>query len=163
VLAALGGPDSPLGQNAQPSNIPLELTNLGDVAELPTLLSVFLALLALAALSFVLVVSSRSRHHECAVLRAIGLGPGASRSIVYWQATVIAVVGLVVGLPLGIVVGRWVWHEVAARVPLVYIAPFTLIVVGLAIPTTLVLANAVATWPARRLSSLRPAEALRAE
>jgi ABC-type lipoprotein release transport system permease subunit len=82
---------------------------------------------------------------------------------VYWQATAIAVVGLVVGLPLGIVVGRWVWHEVTARVPLVYIAPFTLIVVGLAIPATLVLANAVATWPARRISLLRPAEALRAE
>ena len=163
VLAALGGPNSPLGQNAQPANIPLELTNLGDIAELPTLLSVFLALLALAALSLVLVISSRTRRHECAVLRAIGLGPRASRSIVYWQATAIAVGGLVVGLPLGTVVGRWVWHEVTARVPLVYIAPFTLMVVGLAIPATLVLANAVATWPARRISLLRPAEALRAE
>ncbi len=163
VLTALGGPNSPLGQNAQPANIPLELTNLGDIAELPTLLSIFLALLALAALSLVLVISSRTRRHECAVLRAIGLGPRASRSIVYWQASAIAVVGLVVGLPLGTVVGRWVWREVAARVPLVYVAPFTLMVVGLAIPVTLVLANAVAIWPARRISLAPPADALRAE
>ncbi len=163
LLAALGGPNSPLGQNAQPANIPLELTNLGDIAELPTLLSVFLAVLALAALSLVLVISSRTRRHECAVLRAIGLGPRASRSIMYWQATAIAVVGLVVGLPLGTVVGRWVWHEVTVRVPLVYIAPFTLAVVALAIPVTLALANVVAIWPASRISSSHPAEALRTE
>jgi hypothetical protein len=163
VLAVLGGPNSPLGQNAQPANIPLELTNLGDIAVLPTLLGLFLALLALAALSFVLVISGRTRRQECAVLRAIGLGPRATRSIVYWQATAIAIVGLVVGLPLGVVVSRWGWQEITGRVPIVYVAPFAFVVVGLAIPAALVLANAVATWPARWISSVKPADALRAE
>jgi ABC-type lipoprotein release transport system permease subunit len=83
--------------------------------------------------------------------------------MVYWQATAISIVGLVVGIPLGIVVGRWAWSEVAARVPLVDVPPLALAVVGLAIPVALTLANAVATVPARRLTSLRPAEALRAE
>jgi ABC-type lipoprotein release transport system permease subunit len=83
--------------------------------------------------------------------------------MVYWQATAIAVVGLVVGVPLGIVVGRWGWSQVAARVPLVDVAPLALVVVGLSVPVALALANAVATVPARALSSMRPAEALRAE
>ena len=163
MIAAFGGPNSPLGQNGTPATIPLELTNLGDVAALPTLLSVFLALLAVAALSFVLVTSGRTRRNEFAVLRAMGLGTLASRSIVYWQATAIAVVGLVVGVPLGIVVSSWGWRQVTSRVPLLYVTPFTLAVVALAIPIALVLANVVATWPARWISSLRPAETLRAE
>jgi hypothetical protein len=165
LMAALGGPhgDLPLGQAVQPASIPEELTNLENVAQLPTVLSIFLALLAVAALSFVLVTSSRARRVELAVLRAMGLGVGASRLMVYWQATAISIVGLVVGIPLGIVVGRWAWSEVAARVPLVDVPPLALAVVGLAIPVALTLANAVATVPARRLTSLRPAEALRAE
>jgi ABC-type lipoprotein release transport system permease subunit len=163
LITELGGPTSLLYQNTEPAGVPLELVNLDDVAEIPLLLSVFLALLALAALSFVLVASGRARQEEFAVLRALGLGTSASRSIVYWQATSIAVVGLVIGVPLGIVVGRWGWGEVTARVPLVYLAPTALLVVGLAIPGAVFLANFVAILPAHRVSSLRAAEALRTE
>ena len=46
-------------------------------------------------------------------------------------------VGLAVGLPLGVVVARWAWAGVADRVPLVYVAPFWLTVVLLAIPVFL--------------------------
>lgn len=42
-------------------------------------------------------------------------------------------------------------------------SPFTLVVVGLAIPTATLLAYAVAIWPARWISSRQPVEALRAE
>ena len=87
--------------------------------------SIFLALLAVAALSFVLVTSNRSRRLEFAVLRAMGFGVRPARLVVYWQATAIAVVGLVAGVPLGILVGRWMWQEVTTRVPLVYVPPST--------------------------------------
>jgi hypothetical protein len=165
LIAGLGAHrrDLVVSQAVGPVSIPQELTNLDNVSRLPTVLSIFLALLAVAALSFVLVTSSRSRRRELAVLRAMGLGVRASSLMVYWQATAIAVVGLVVGVPLGIVVGRWGWSQVAARVPLVDVAPLALVVVGLSVPVALALANAVATVPARALSSMRPAEALRAE
>ena len=160
---ALGGMNSPLGSNVNPPTIPLELVNLQNVELLPNLLGISLAALAIAALAYVLVVSGRSRRRDFAVLRAIGLDSAGTRLVVYSQAVIIAVVGLAVGLPLGVVVARWAWGGVADRVPLVYVAPFWLTVVLLAIPSFLLVAVVVALWPARSLVQSRPAVVLRTE
>ena len=72
-LEALGGMSSPLGSNASPPTIPLELINLGNVELLPNLLGISLAALAIAALAYVLVVTGRARRRDFAVLRAMGL------------------------------------------------------------------------------------------
>jgi ABC-type lipoprotein release transport system permease subunit len=160
---ALGGMSSPLGSNVSPPTIPLELVNLQNVELLPNLLGISLAALAVAALAYVLVVSGRSRRRDLAVLRAIGLDSAGTRLVVYSQAIVIAAVGLAIGLPLGVVVARWAWAGVADRVPLVYVAPFFLPVVLLAIPVFLVVAIVVALWPAHNVVRSRPAGVLRAE
>jgi ABC-type antimicrobial peptide transport system permease subunit len=155
--------NSPLGSNASPPTIPLELVNLRNVELLPNLLGISLAALAIAALAYVLMVTGRSRRRDFAVLRAIGLDGAGTRLVVYSQAIVIAAVGLVVGLPLGVVVARWAWVGVADHVPLVYVAPFWLTVVLLAIPTFLLVAIVVAIWPARSVVRSRPAVELRTE
>jgi hypothetical protein len=160
---ALGGMNSPLGSDVSPPTIPLELINLQNVELLPNLLGISLGALAIAALAYVLVVSGRSRRRDFAVLRSIGLDSAGTRRIVYSQALVIAAVGLAVGLPLGVVVARWAWAGVADRVPLVYVAPFWLTVVLLAIPVFLVVAIVVALWPARNVVRSRPAVVLRTE
>ena len=162
-LDALGGMNSPLGSTANPPTIPLELVNLQNVELLPNLLGISLAALAIAALAYVLVVTGRSRRRDFAVLRAIGLDSAGTRLVVYSQAVVIAAAGLVVGLPLGVVVARWAWAGVADHVPLVYVAPFWLTVVLLAIPVFLAVAIAVASWPARSVMRSRPAVVLRTE
>jgi hypothetical protein len=160
---ALGGLNSPLGSNVNPPTIPLELVNLQNVELLPTLLGISLAALAVAALAYVLVVTGRSRRREFAVLRAMGLNGAGARLVVYSQAITIAAVGLLVGLPLGVAVARWAWAGVADRVPLVYVAPFWLTVVLLAIPAFLLVAVVVALWPARSVVRSRPAVELRTE
>ncbi len=160
---ALGGMNSLLGSNVNPPTIPLELINLQNVELLPNLLGISLGALAIAALAYVLVVSGRSRRREFAVLRAIGLDSGGTRLVVFSQSVIIAAVGLVVGLPLGVVVARWAWAGVADRVPLVYVAPFWLTVILLTIPVFLVVAIVVAIWPARRVIRSRPAVVLRTE
>ncbi len=160
---ALGGMNSPLGSNVNPPTIPLELINLQNVELLPTLLGITLGALAIAALAYVLVVSGRSRRRDFAVLRAIGLDSGGTRLVVFSQAVIIAAVGLVVGLPVGVVAARWAWAGVADRVPLVYVAPFWMSVVLLAIPAFLLVAMVVAIWPARRVVRSRPAVVLRTE
>jgi hypothetical protein len=160
---ALGGLNSPLGSSLSPPTIPLELVNLQNVELLPNLLGISLAALAIAALAYVLVVSGRSRRRDFAVLRAIGLDSAGTRLVVYSQAFIIAAVGLAVGLPLGVVVARWAWAGVADRVPLVYVAPFWLTVVLLAIPAFLLVAIVVALWPARSVVRSRPAIVLRTE
>ena len=163
LIAALGGPSSPLGSNVMPASIPLELTNLQNVELLPTILGIGLAVLALAALSYVLVVTGRARRRDFAVLRAMGLGVRGSRLVILAQATVIALVGLLVGIPLGLVAARLVWREVSHRVPLVYIAPSSALVITITIPACLVAAVLVAVWPARRVTRERPGAVLRTE
>lgn len=160
---ALGGFNSPLGVNTNPPLVPLELVNLQNVELLPTLLGLTLAALAVAALAYVLVVTGRSRRRDFAVMRAIGADSAWMRVVVFSQATVTAVVGLVLGIPLGVVVARWAWRALADRVPLVYVAPLWWAVILLAVPIFLVAANIVAIWPARIVTGSRPAAVLRAE
>jgi len=163
LAANLGGPMSALGNSVVPVAVPPELTNLRDLSQLPIALGVFLAVLGLVALSFVLVITGRSRRAEFAVYKALGLDERMSRRIVYFQASVIATVGLVIGVPLGVIAGRWGWSAVATRVPLVDVPPLSALVVVLAIPIVLVASNVIATVPARRVPRAKPAEALRSE
>ena len=108
LTARLGLPVSALNSDVEPVNVPLELTNLEDLSQLPIVLGAFLAVLGLAALSYVLVVSGRSRRAEFAIYKALGLDGKMSRRIVYFQASVIATIGLVIGVPLGIIIGSGV-------------------------------------------------------
>ena len=159
----LGGPRSALGSSVTPVAFPPELTNLRDLSQLPIALGVFLAVLGFVALSYVLVITGRSRRAEFAVYKALGLDERMSRHIVYFQASVIAIVGLAIGVPLGVIAGRWGWSAVTTRVPLVDVPPLSALVVGFAIPIVLIASNVIAAYPARRVARDKPAEALRSE
>jgi ABC-type lipoprotein release transport system permease subunit len=163
LIAALGGPNSALGSNVTPPSIPLELTNLQNVELLPTILGISLAVLALAALSYVLVVTGRARRRDFAVMRAMGLDRRGSRLVVLAQASVIAVVALVVGVPLGVLVARIVWREVSNRVPLLYVQPASAVAIAITVPAFLIGAAVVAAWPAFRVAQTQPASVLRTE
>ena len=75
----------------------------------------------------------------------------------------LAVVGLALGVPLGVLVGRNGWRWVADTVPFIYVGPWAGLALVLVAPLAVVVANLVAAWPARRASTLHPAEILRAE
>ncbi len=159
----LGGPRSALGSSVTPVAVPPELTNLRDLSQLPIALGVFLAVLGFVALSYVLVITGRSRRAEFAVYKALGVDERMSRHIVYFQASVIAIVGLAIGVPLGVIAGRWGWSAVTTRVPLVDVPPLSVLVVVLAIPIVLIASNVIAAYPARRVARDKPVEALRSE
>jgi ABC-type lipoprotein release transport system permease subunit len=79
------------------------------------------------------------------------------------QGTAIAVVGLLVGVPLGVIAGRAAWSLVAHRVPLEDVSPFAAVAIVLLIPSVAVITNLLALLPGRRIARLHPAEQLRAE
>jgi cell division protein FtsX len=139
------------------------MADVTDLAVLPSALAAFLALLAVGAVGHALALAVRRRRRELAVLRTLGLTSSQSRAVVITQASLLAVIGLAAGVPLGLAVGRAVWRAVAGFVPLAYQPPVTGWTVAWIIPLTLVVANALALWPARRAARLRPGQVLRAE
>jgi ABC-type antimicrobial peptide transport system permease subunit len=80
-----------------------------------------------------------------------------------WQATLIAIVGLVIGIPLGIVTGRLLWKQLAESFPVAYVPPIALVAVLLVVPVAIVVANLIAAGPAHAATRIRPARVLRTE
>lgn len=146
-----------------PPEQPSPVVELEQVRALPVFLAAFLALLALGAVSHALATAVRRRRHDVAVLRAVGMTRWQSRGVVVTQASVLAVAGLLVGIPLGVALGRTVWRYVADATPLMYFTPAlgrTLVLVAL---VAVVAANVLAAWPSHRAATLRVGEILRAE
>ena len=144
------------------ADVPVELTNLRNVRTLPIFLSGFLALLAIGAMSHLLVTSARRRQHDFAVFRVLGLDRRSTRLVLNSQGTAIALVGLIVGIPLGLALGRTAWRLVTEQVPLADVPPFALaaLLIG---PITVIVVNLLAVWPGRRAADVHPAEVLRRE
>jgi ABC-type lipoprotein release transport system permease subunit len=161
-IARLQSALGPLTTDIEPSDVPDELENLRNVHTLPEVLAGFLGLIAVAALGSVLLSCARRRSHEFAVLRSLGMTRGNVRTVLLSQGTAIGLFGLVIGIPLGIAVGRLGWQSIAARVPLSDVPPLSLVTL-LIIPVFLIAANILALWPGQVAVSHNPAEQLRVE
>jgi hypothetical protein len=144
-----------------PQSLPVQ--QLEDVSVLPLALGGFLALLAAGAVGQALTMAVRRRRRELAVLRTLGLTGRQTRAVVVTQASVLAVIGLALGIPLGLAIGRALWRVVANFTPLAYYPPLAVWALVLIAPVTLLAANLLAVWPARRAARLRPGRILRGE
>ncbi|HEX6755752.1 MAG TPA: FtsX-like permease family protein [Mycobacteriales bacterium] len=143
---------------------PIEaIQQITSVRQLPLLLGGFLALLAIGAVGHALATAVRRRRHDVAVLRALGLTRGQARLTVVVQASLLAVVGLLFGVPLGLALGRTVWRVVADNTPVFYVPPLAALALLLIAPAALLLVNLLAAWPGHRAARLRIGHALRAE
>jgi hypothetical protein len=140
-----------------------EIQTIKDLELLPVALSAFLALLAVSAVGHALATAVRRRRHDLAVLRALGITRRQARLVVTTQASMLALIGIVFGVPLGIALGRAVWRTVAGFTPLAYHPPFALLALLLIGPVALLAANALAAWPQHRAARLHSARVLRSE
>ena len=100
---------------------PAEIADYRTVGSTPTLLAGVLAVGALAALGLTLAASVRRRRREIAMLKTLGFTRRQLAVSVAWQATVPAAIGIVLGVPLGIVLGRWVWTQFARGI---FVVPY---------------------------------------
>ena len=114
-----------------------DVTNLGQVRSLPYLLAGFLIVLGLGAVAHALLTVSRRRAKELAVLRAVGLSPRQAAACVGWQAVVVAAIALLIGIPVGLAIGREAWRRVATSIPLVYVGPISPRVLAIVVPAAL--------------------------
>jgi ABC-type lipoprotein release transport system permease subunit len=153
----------PPDQQARPQDLPPAISNVERVRRVPTALAVLLGVLVVLTLLHVLFMSIRSRRVDVAILKGLGANRRWISRVVHSQATLLAAVPLVIGLPLGILAGTRVYRSFVDRIgalpdPTVPTAAVVAIALGL-----LLLANLAALLPARRARRLPTATLLRAE
>jgi ABC-type lipoprotein release transport system permease subunit len=158
-LAAAGGERD----GHWPNDPPAGLDNLETSRGLPLLLGLLLAVLGAGTVGHGLLTSLRRRNRDLAVVRALGLSGRQARATLAWQATTVAAIGVIVGLPLGIAAGHLIWWLIATSLPVVYVAPGIALAAVAVAPAALLVANAIALWPGRRAARSSPAAVLRAE
>ena len=142
---------------------PSDLVDLGRVGGLPSVIAALLAVMAIATLAHALFSAARRRRRELAILKVLGFRRRQVSAAIAWQATVVALIAVVVGVPLGIAAGRWGWQAFAARlgVPGRPVTPVAATVVVAVF--ALLVAFVTALVPARVAGRTPPAVALRAE
>jgi hypothetical protein len=142
---------------------PTDVGDFGGVEALPLLIFAVFAGAAAAALGHALVTSVRRRRRELAILKTLGFTRAQVVTAVGWQATTVAAIGLLIGLPLGLGIGRFAWNVFAQDLGVVPEAVTPIGLIALVVPATILLANLIAALPAQAAARTQPALVLRAE
>jgi len=142
---------------------PAQIVDYRSIGSTPVILAVGLAVGAIVALALTLVASVRHRRRDLALLKALGFTPRQLAAVVAWQSSVSALVGIVAGIPLGVVIGRQLWILFARNinaVPDPTVPVWSVAFVGLG---ALIFANIIAALPGRIAARTPTALVLRAE
>ena len=144
---------------------PRELQELEDVTGLPTVLGALLAFLAAATLAHTLLSSVRRRRHELAVLEALGFVRRQVWFTLMWETTTLVSLALLIGLPLGALIGRFAWSVFAVDLGAVPEPQVAWLPLLLTIPIAIVVANLIAMIPgmARARARARPSRCMRSK
>jgi hypothetical protein len=163
VEVATGGVSLADTVDLLPVQRPAEIVNYRTMGALPAVLAAGLAAGAVAGLGLTLTASVRRRRRDFALLKTLGFTRGQLAGAVAWQSSVIAVTGLVIGIPVGITFGRLLWLAFAHQLSAVPDPVVPAASIALAAVAALVLANLVAALPGLRAARTPAAEVLRAE
>jgi len=139
------------------------IRNLERVRAVPLLLAIVVGLLAVASLAHALVLSVRRQRAQLAVFKTIGFRRSQVGLAVASHASSLVLLAAVVGIPLGIVAGRWGWQLVTDGLGLVSPSVTSAFWVLCIVLGTVMVANVVAAFPGWAAARAPTAEALRAE
>ena len=159
LSAVPGGDQLVLSPVARPSDV----VALARLRRTPFLLASLLVLLVAATVANALFVAVRRRRFDLAVLKTLGETRRQLLGTSPWQASSTAFVAVVVGVPVGVVLGRWIWRALADAIGVVADPVTPWIALGLVAVVVLVLANVVGLVPGTRAARTSPAAVLRSE
>jgi ABC-type antimicrobial peptide transport system permease subunit len=142
---------------------PTVLVNFGESVNFPLLLAAALAVFGAATLLHLLLVSVARRRVEAGLLKALGFVRRQVAAAVCWQASVVALVGIAIGVPAGIAAGRVLWRVFATNFGVVPVAVVEPVLIIALVAGVLAVANLLAAAPALLAARSDPARLLRAE
>ena len=142
---------------------PSDIEHYTSVRDTPLILGALLGVVAVGTLSHALLAGVRRRYRDLALLKSLGLVRSQLLRVVCWQATALAAASLLVGVPLGVLAGRWAWVVFAWSAGVADQADVPVPLVLLAIPATVLLANLIAVGPGWTAARIPAATALRSE
>jgi hypothetical protein len=162
---SLSDPDQPFDQDdtfGRPE-LPEKLEAVTGAERGLRVIAGLLGLAAVGALLQILLTTVRRRARDLALLKTLGFRRGQLLATVACQAGVLVVITLILGLPLGVALGRWLWTLFADQLgviaePTVPVPALVLFAVG-----AVVVANLVALIPARRAARVSVVRSLRTE
>ena len=118
---------------------------------------------AVIALGLTLITSVRRRRTDLALLKSLGFTKRQLAAAIAWQASIAVGIGCIVGIPLGLALGRSLWdlfvHQIDA-VPDPTIPTWSIVLIGVG---AVVLANLVAAVPGRLAARTPTAQLLRGD
>jgi hypothetical protein len=142
---------------------PAEIVNYRSMGTTPALLGATLAIGAVAALMLTLIASVRRRRRELALLKTLGFTRRQLAAVVVWQSTIAVGIGVVIGVPFGVIIGRSLWNLFAHAIHAVPQPTVPGLTVALIAVGALTLANIVAALPGLQAARTRTAVLLHTE
>ena len=143
--------------------LPRDLASFGRVDGLPIAVAAILGVMAGAVLVYTLLTAIRRRRRDLAVLKALGFRSRDVARTVTVQALTLGVLALVIGLPVGVLLGRFVWRRFVDWQGIPSVPTVSALAVALIGAAVLLASTAIAVVPARVAARTAPADALRAE
>ena len=137
------------------------IRNYEEVRSTPLLLASVLAILAVATLATTLATSVRRRRRDFAVLQSLGFVRRQVAATTAWQATTVALVALLVGVPLGVLGGRALWTRFSQSIGVAVSPEVPTLAIVTAVPFTVLLAIGIAFLPGRFAARTNAAQELR--
>ena len=132
--------------------VPTSVRSLDRVSAMPYLLAAILSALGAVAMVQALTSSVRNRRRDFGVLRALGAVRGQLRGLLQCQATTVAAVVVILGVPIGLLGGRLVFAAIADRVGLTPGPRIAWILLPVLVTAVVAITNIAALVPGLRAS-----------
>ena len=142
---------------------PFDVGDYARIEDVPEVLALVLAVLGVAVLAQLMVVWVQRRRRDIAILKTMGFVRRQVLALVAWQSGTFAALSLLIGIPLGILVGRGAWALFAGKLGIGSSSVVPGIRIVLCVPAVLLVALMVAVGPAWFASRLQPAKVLQSE
>ena len=140
---------------------PAQIADVAAMRSAPVFLATFISAAMAVGLALAVGLAARNRRRELAVLRTLGATSAQIGATVHWQALTVVGVGLVIGIPVGLVLGTITWRGFAGGLGIRDAPIVSTLWIGIVVVGAIALALLASAGPSRYASRVAPSTVLR--